>query len=37
MKLTELRPAEVIWAFWEETINIDLNSDRLDPIYIEVA
>lgn len=31
----ELRPSEIIWAYWEEVINIELDALKLEPVLIE--
>lgn len=31
------RPAEVIWAYWQEVIDIEIGAELLQPIYMEVT
>lgn len=35
--LNELRPFQVIWEYWFETIDIEPDAIRLDPIYFMEA
>lgn len=37
MFIPELRPAEIIEAYWNETIVIEEDAEILEPVYMEVA
>jgi hypothetical protein len=31
----ELRPAEIVWAYWAEVLALEENAIRLQPEYLE--
>lgn len=35
--LKELRPEEVIWGYWGEAVNFELNAVRLNAVYMEAT
>lgn len=36
-EILDLRPTEIVLAYWKENVMIEEDADLLDPIYLEVS